>query len=290
MSIRPRRSALYMPASNPRAIEKARSLACDVVILDLEDAVAPEAKPDAREQAAAAVKAGGFGRREVVIRCNGLDTPWGADDLKAAAAAGPDAILVPKVAGPADIAAYDAAIAHAPEKTRLWAMIETCSAVLDLKAIAQARQGRLDAWALGLNDLAKEMGARQTPDRAPMQSVLTMAVAAARAYGLTVLDSVCNDLEDPAVLEAVCRQGSDFGFDGKTLIHPSQIEPANRHFSPDPADVAWARAVIQAFADPANAGKGALRVENRLAERLHLTQAEKLVAVADAIAEAEAAG
>jgi citrate lyase subunit beta/citryl-CoA lyase len=284
MTSRPRRSALYMPASNARAIEKARGLDCDVIILDLEDAVAPEAKPAARAQAVEAVKAGGFGRRELVIRCNGLDTPWGAEDLAAAAQAGPDAVLVPKVSGPADIAAYDAAIAHAPARTRLWAMIETCAAVLDLKAIASARQGRLDAWALGLNDLSKEMGARQTPDRAPMQAVLTLTVAAARAYGLTILDSVCNDLEDAAGFEWVCRQGADLGFDGKTLIHPGQIETCNRVFSPDPGEVAWARAVIEAFADPANAGRGALRVDNRLAERLHLTQAESLVALAEAIA------
>ena len=283
MTNRPRRSALYMPASNARAIDKARGLACDVIILDLEDAVAPESKPMARDQAVEAVRAGGLGRRELVIRCNGLDTPWGADDLAAVTAAGPDAVLVPKVSGPADIAAYDAAIAAAPTRTRLWAMIETCAAVLDLKAIASARQGRLDALALGLNDLSKEMGARQTPDRAPMQAVLTLSVAAARAYGLTILDSVHNDLEDAAGFEWVCRQGSDLGFDGKTLIHPGQIETCNRVFSPDPGEVAWARAVITAFADPANAGKGALRVENRLAERLHLTQAERLVALADAI-------
>ena len=273
-----------MPASNARAIEKARGLDCDVIILDLEDAVAPEAKPMARAQAVEAVKAGGFGRRELVIRCNGLDTPWGAEDLAAAAQAGPDAMLVPKVNGPADIAAYDSAIAAAPAHTRLWAMIETCAAVLDLKAIASARQGRLDAWALGLNDLSKEMGARQTLDRAPMQAVLTLSVAAARAYGLTILDSVCNDLEDADGFDRVCRQGADLGFDGKTLIHPGQIETCNRVFSPDPGEVAWARAVIAAFADPANAGRGALRVDNRLAERLHLTQAERLVALADAIA------
>jgi citrate lyase subunit beta/citryl-CoA lyase len=284
MTDRPRRSALYMPASNAKAIEKAKTLDCDVVILDLEDAVAPEAKATAREQAVAAVKAGGFGHRELVIRANGLDTPWGADDLAAAAEAGPDAILVPKVSSPADIAAYDAAIAAAPARTRLWAMIETCAAVLDLKAVASARQGRLDAFALGLNDLSKEMGARQTPDRAPMQAVLTLSVAAARAYGLTILDSVYNDLEDAAGFDWVCRQGSDLGFDGKTLIHPGQIETCNRVFSPDPGEVAWARAVITAFNDPANAGRGALRVENRLAERLHLTQAERLVALADAIA------
>ena len=164
MTDRPRRSALYMPASNARAVEKARSLAADVIILDLEDAVAPEAKPAARDQAVAAVRAGGFGRRELVIRCNSLDTPWGAEDLAAAAAAGPDAVLAPKVSSPADIAAYDAALARPPRPhTRLWAMIETCAAVLDLKAIAAARQGRLAGLAIGLNDLAKEMGGRQTP-------------------------------------------------------------------------------------------------------------------------------
>ena len=286
MTDRPRRSALYMPASNPRAIEKARGLACDAVILDLEDAVAPEAKPEARERAAATVREGGFGRRELVVRVNGLDTPWGAEDLAVIAAAGPDAILVPKVNGPADIAAYDAAIAHAPAATRLWAMIETCAAVFELREIARAaRTGRLSAFVMGLNDLAKEMGGRQTPDRAPHHAVLTLAVAAARTEGLTILDSVCNDLDDPAVLEAVCRQGVDFGFDGKSLIHPNQIEICNRLFGPDPAEVAWARAVIAAFADPANAGKGALRVDGRLAERLHLVQAERLVGLAEAIGE-----
>lgn len=286
MTHRPRRSALYMPASNARAIEKARSLACDVVILDLEDAVAPEAKPEARAQAVATVKAGGFGRRELVIRCNGLDTPWGADDLAAAAAAGPDAILVPKVSSPADIAAYDAAIAAAPAHTRLWAMVETCAAVLDIKAIAAARQGRLAALAIGLNDLAKEMGGRQTPDRAPHLAVLTLTVAAARANGLIALDSVCNALDDPDLLERQCRQGAEIGFDGKTLIHPGQIALSNRLFSPPDEDVAFARAVIAAFADPANAGKGALRVEGRLAERLHLAEAERMVAIAEAIAQA----
>ena len=289
MTDRPRRSALYMPASNARAIEKAKALACDVVILDLEDAVAPEAKLAARAQAVEAVKTGGFGRRELVIRCNGLDTPWGADDLAAVAGAGPAAVLVPKVSSPADIVAYDAALAAAPSHTRLWAMIETCAAVLDLKAIASARQGRLAGLAVGLNDLAKEMGGRQTPDRAPHLPVLTLTVAAARANGLIALDSVCNALDDPDLLERQCRQGAEIGFDGKTLIHPGQLEIANRLFSPPEEDVAWAKAVIAAFADPENAGKGALRVEGRLAERLHLTEAEKLVSIAKAIAEADAA-
>ena len=288
MTDRPRRSALYMPASNPRAIEKARGLSCDAVILDLEDAVAPEAKVEARDRAAVVVRQGGFGRRELVVRVNGLDTPWGAEDLAVIAAAGPDAILVPKVNCAADIAAYDAAIAHAPAATRLWAMIETCAVVFELREVARAaRTSRLAAFVMGLNDLAKDMGGRQTPDRAPHHAVLTLAVAAARTEGLFILDSVCNDLDDPGVLEAVCRQGVDFGFDGKSLIHPNQIEIANRLFSPDPTEVVWARAVIAAFADPASAGRGALRVEGRLAERLHLVQAERLVAMAEAIVAAE---
>ena len=288
MTDRPRRSALYLPASNARAIEKARGLACDAVILDLEDAVAPDAKLAARDQAVDAVRAGGFGRRELIIRCNGLDTPWGADDLAAAAAAGPDAVLVPKISSPEDIAACDAALAAAPAHTKLWAMIETCAAVLDLKAIASANQGRLGALVVGLNDLAKEMHGRQTPDRAPHLPLLALTVAAARANGLIALDSVCNALEDPDLLERQCRQGAEIGFDGKTLIHPGQLEIANRLFSPEPEEVVFAKAVIKAFADPENAGKGALRVDGRLAERLHLTEAERLVAIADAIAAADA--
>jgi citrate lyase subunit beta/citryl-CoA lyase len=273
-----------MPASNTRAIEKARSLACDGVILDLEDAVAPDAKPDARDRAVEAVQAGGFGGRELVIRCNGLDTPWGADDLAAAAKAGPDAILVPKVSGPDDIAAYAAAIVEAPARTSLWAMIETPAAVLALAAIAEASAGhRTTCWVIGLNDLAKAMGGRQTADRAPHLPILSLAVAAARARGLAILDSVFNGIDDPATLAIHCRQAADIGFDGKTLIHPSQIETANRLFSPDPAEVAWSRAVIAAFAAPENRRKGALQIEGRLAERLHLDQAERMVALAEAI-------
>jgi len=284
---RPRRSALYMPASNAKAIEKARSLPCDVVILDLEDAVAPEAKQVARAQAVEAVKAGGFGRREVVIRCNGLGTPWGADDLAAAAAAGPDAILVPKVNDAADVARYDAAVAGAPEPTRLWAMIETCLSVFRLDEIAAAsKTSRLSGWVMGTNDLAKEMRARQTPDRAPFHAALGLSVAAARAYGLVILDGVYNGIDDDAGFEAICEQGVDFGFDGKTLIHPKQVDICNRVFSPTEAEVAWARAVIEAFDLPENAGKGAIRVEGKMAELLHRAQAVRLVAVADAIAAA----
>ena len=279
-----------MPASNARAIEKAKGLACDVVILDLEDAVAPEAKAEARAQAVAAVCAGGFGEREVVIRCNALSTPWGADDLQAAAKAGPDAVVVPKIQGPADIAANDAALKNAPAKTELWAMIETCPAVFALEPIAaMARTSRLRAFCLGFNDLAKEMGCRQTPGREPFWAVLTLAVAAGRIHGLTLLDSVFNGVDDLEGLEAASRQGADFGFDGKTIIHPSHIEACNRVFGPDSGEVQWARAVIAAFAAPENAGRGALRVEGRLAERLHLAQAEALAARAEAIAAREAA-
>ncbi|HLK26850.1 MAG TPA: CoA ester lyase [Caulobacteraceae bacterium] len=284
MLSRPRRSVLYMPASNARAIEKARGLPCDGVILDLEDAVAPEAKPAARASAVEAVRAGGFGPRELVIRCNGLDTPWGADDLAAAAAAGPDAILVPKISRPADIDAYADAVADAPERTALWAMIETPAAVLALAELAAASaRRRTTCWVLGLNDLAKAMGGRQTRDRAPHAPILTLAAAAARAHGLAILDSVFNGIDDAATFEIHCRQAADIGFDGKSLIHPSQIEIANRVFSPDPAEVAWSRAVIAAYALPENRMRGALQVEGRLAERLHLEEAERLVRVAEAI-------
>lgn len=282
--IRPRRSALYMPASNARAIEKARTLPCDVVILDLEDAVAPEAKEAARDQAVAAIAAGGFGPREIVLRVNAITTPWGAEDLKAAAQAAPDAILVPKVERAGDVADYNAAINSAPASTRLWAMVETNIAVFRLEEIAaQAESTRLSAFVMGINDLAKEMRARQTPGREPFWAAMSLAVSAARAHGLTILDGVHNEIDDLVALERVCRQGTEFGFDGKSLIHPTHLEIANRVFSPEPAEVAWSRAVIAAFDLPENAGKGALRVEGRLAEHLHLRQAEALVAMAEAI-------
>jgi citrate lyase subunit beta/citryl-CoA lyase len=270
-------------------VEKAKTLPCDVVILDLEDAVAPEMKPEARAAACAAVKAGGFGRREVVIRVNGLATPWGEDDLAAAAQAGPDAVLVPKIGGAADVAAYDAALAKAPAATRLWAMIETCEATFALKPIAAAAgASRLAAFTMGLNDLAKEMRARQTPDRAQFVPFMAMAVAAARAHGLAILDGVHNEIDDLALLETTCRQAADMGFDGRSLIHPTHLEICNRAFAPPAAEVAWAGAVVRAFADPANQGRGALRVEGRLAERLHLAEAERLLALAAAVEAADA--
>jgi citrate lyase subunit beta/citryl-CoA lyase len=277
-----------MPASNARAVEKARTLACDVVILDLEDAVAPEMKPDARAAAVAAVQAGGFGRREVAIRVNGLSTPWGADDLAAAGEAGPDAVLVPKVNSAADVAAYDAALAAAPAKTRLWAMIETCPAMFELMPIAAAGAStRLAALVMGVNDLAKEMKARQTPGREAFLPFLSQAVAAARAHGLVIFDGVHNEIDDLAALEAVCRQGAEFGFDGKSLIHPSHLDICNRVFAPPPEEVAWAGAVVEAFALPENQGRGALRVHGRLAEHLHLAEAHRLLGLAAAIEAAD---
>lgn len=278
---RPRRSALYMPAANARAIEKARELPCDVVILDLEDAVAPDAKDLARDQAVAAVKAGGFGRREVVIRVNGLDTPWGAEDLVAAIEAAPDAILAPKVSSAHDVRHYGRPITG---DTRLWVMIETCAALFALAEIAAVDDASLDAVVVGTNDLAKEMRCRLTVDRAPLLGPLSLTVAAARAYGLTVLDGVFNDIDDDTGLAAQCAQGLAFGFDGKTLIHPRQVEAANHAFSPSPDEVAWSRTIVEAFDSPENASKGVLRVEGRMVERLHLVEARRLIAVADAIA------
>lgn len=274
---KPRRSALYMPAANARAIEKARELPCDVVILDLEDAVAPDAKETAREQAVAAVKAGGFGPREVVIRVNGLDTPWGRDDLAAAAEARPDAVLAPKVSSAADVADYRAAL---PATQSLWIMIETCRGLFRLDELGEG----VAAWVIGTNDLAKEMRCRLDAERAPLLGPLSLAVAAARAHGLVVLDGVFNGIDDDAGLERQCDQGAAFGFDGKTLIHPRQIEAANRAFTPAGEEVDWARTIVAAFDEPENAKKGVLRIEGRMVERLHLEEARRLIAVADAIA------
>lgn len=282
---RPRRSALYMPASNAKAVAKARSLMCDTVILDLEDSVAPDRKEEARAAAVAAVREGGFGHREVVIRINALDTPWGKSDLAAAAQSGADAILVPKVNGPEDIHACEAALSGAPPALRLWAMVETCACVFRLPEIAAlGRTTRLSLFVMGVNDLAKEMRARLTPERTPFLPFLSMAVAAARAHGLSVLDGVCNEFRDLAVFAAEAEQGQIFGFDGKTLIHPDQIAPCNIVFSPGADEIAWANAVIAAFARPENQGKGATQVEGKMAELLHLEQATRLMAVAAAIA------
>ena len=285
MDLRPRRSALFLPASNPKALAKARTLSADVVILDLEDAVAPEAKAEARAAAVSAVREGGWGRRELVIRVNGLDTEWGAADLAAAAAAGPDAVLVPKVSDCAGLRAYDAALASAPAATRLWTMIETCAVVPELPAIAAlGATTRLSAFVLGTNDLAKDMHAQIRPGRAPFLPILSAAVCAARAHGLIVIDGVCNEFRDPEVLRREAAQGLEFGFDGKSLIHPDQIGPCNEVFSPSEQEIEAARSVVAAFEDPGNKGKGAIRLEGRMVELLHLDQARRTLAIAAAIA------
>lgn len=281
---RPRRSALYLPASNAKAIAKSRTLPADVVVLDLEDAVAPEAKSDAREAAIAAVREGGFGNREVVIRANSIDTEWGAADLDAIAQSGADAVLVPKVSSPEDIVRYQQALTNAHAPMKLWAMIETCACIPRLDAIAaMGAHTRLSLFVMGTNDLAKEMRARLTPERTPFLPILSLAIAAARTHGLTILDGVCNEFRDLSVFRAEAEQGLLFGFDGKSLIHPDQIAPCNEVFSPSGDELAWAQAVIKAFALPENAGKGAIRVEGKMAELLHLDQARRLVAVAERI-------
>jgi citrate lyase subunit beta/citryl-CoA lyase len=279
MTVRPRRSALYMPASNTRAIEKARSLPCDVVILDLEDAVAPEAKATARANAAEAVRAGGFGTRELVIRVNALDTPWAEDDIAAAAASGADAILAPKVGDAGTVERYHRAMADAPSDMGFWAMVETTRAIFRLDAIAEAMTARSGAFVLGTNDLAKEMGARLTVERTPFLGMMALAVAAARGHGLAVLDGVYNAFDDEAGLERQCVEAKSYGFDGKTLIHPRQIGIANRLFSPSDAEIAWARAAIAAFGLPENASKGAVRIGGEMVERLHLDQAKAILAM-----------
>lgn len=282
---RPRRSALYLPASNAKALAKARQLPVDVVILDLEDSVAPEGKSEARAMAVAAVQEGGFGKRELVVRANALSTPWGADDLAAIAATGPDAVLVPKIDGVGDIRAYDAALAKAPPHTRLWVMIETCAVLPRLHDVAAcAADSRLGGFVLGTNDLAKEMRAQLRPGRVPFQPVLTMAVAAARAHGLVVLDGVCNEFRDAAVFTAEAEQGLLYGFDGKTLIHPDQIDPCNAVFSSDAAELDWAGKVVAAFGLPENAGKGVIKLDGKMVELLHLDQARRLLDVAAMIA------
>jgi citrate lyase subunit beta/citryl-CoA lyase len=282
--IRPRRSALYLPASNAKALEKARTLDCDVVILDLEDSVAPEMKKLARERAVEAVRGGGFGRRELVVRTNGLDTLWGAEDLRALAQAAPDAILVPKVDSGADVHRYHDALNAAPSRVQLWAMIETAKSVFRLEEIAAAgSKSRLSLLVMGTNDLAKEMRASLTVSRSALLAPLSLSVAAAAAHGLAILDGVFNDIDDDAGLNAQLQQGLEFGFDGKTLIHPRQIARCNEVFTPSPEKVAWAEAVIAAFELPDNAGKGAIRVDGRMVERLHLVQARHVLGILAAL-------
>ena len=288
MQVRPRRSVLYMPGSNARALEKAKSIAADALILDLEDAVAPEAKEAARAQVCAAVKAGGYGHREVVMRINALDTPWGEADLAAAAHASPDAVLLPKPGKGADIARATEALvrAGAPDKTRLWAMIETPLAILNVAEIAAAAQvprARLACFVLGTNDLVKETRADLSENRRPALYWLSAAITAARAYGLDVLDGVYNNFKDADGLRRECIHGRRLGFDGKTLIHPDQVAVANEVFAPPDAEVAFARKIIAAFALPESRGKGVLTVDGRMVELLHAEMAARTVAIAEAI-------
>ncbi len=280
---RPRRAALYLPASNVRAIDKARTLAADMVILDCEDAVAPAQKDTARAQSVEAIAAGGFGRRELLIRVNAPGMPWFEADLAAAARSGCDGILLPKVDAAATLreASRRLEALGAAERTRIWAMIETPLAILDAGSIAaSAREpgSRLAGFVMGANDLARETGTRLVPGRAPLVPWLMTALAAARAHGLAILDSVFNDVRDVAGLEAEAMQGRDMGFDGKTVIHPAQIEPVNRAFSPSEAELARARAIVEAFARPENAGKGAIALDGAMVETLHVEMARRLIA------------
>jgi citrate lyase subunit beta/citryl-CoA lyase len=288
--IRPRRSALYMPGSNARALEKAKALPADALILDLEDAVAPDLKAAARGQACVAVSGGGYGGRELVIRINGLDTPWGEADLAAAAAAAPDAILVPKVSSAEALAAVGLRLRKlgAAERTRVWAMIETPQAILEARSIASAAHDvdtRLSCLVMGTNDLAKDTRARLLPGRAALLPWLMTALAAARSSGVDILDGVYNGLSDEAGFRAECEQGRDCGFDGKTLIHPDQIAAANHIFAPSAQEVDSARAILAAFERPENRTKGAISLDGRMVERLHGEMARRIVALADAIAE-----
>lgn len=284
-SYRPRRSCLYMPASNARALEKAKTLPADTIIFDLEDAVAPEAKAEAREQACAAIASGAYGSRELVVRVNGMDTPWFVEDMTQICASGANAILVPKIVNAQNIVELTDFMEN--ENThidmKLWAMIEMPLAILNIAEIAaMAAHKRLSSFVMGFNDLAKEMRAEQ--DRTLFTPAMAHTIMAARAYDMTVLDSVYNDYNDPDGLEAECQQGRKYGFDGKTLIHPSQIETANRIFAPSPDKISEAQAIVAAFADPANAGKGVLTVQGKMTEVLHLRQAEQTIAFAKAIA------
>lgn len=288
---RPRRSVLYMPGSNARALDNGRKLPADALILDLEDSVAPDAKESARAQVAAAIAAGGYGGREIVLRVNGLDTPWGEADL--AAAGGADAVLLPKVESADTVRRADALLSKAGlSKTGaagvgIWCMMETPLGILRAEAIAFASP-RMAGFVMGTSDLAKDLHCAHTRDRLPMITSLGLALLAARAAGIAILDGVHLDLNDALGFEQACRQGAELGFDGKTLIHPKQIDPANRAFAPSAAEVAWSRKIIAAHAAADRAGQGVVLVDGKLIESLHVENAQRLVALADAVAALEA--
>ncbi len=282
--LRPRRSVLYMPAANERALEKARSIAADALILDLEDAVAPDAKEAARTNACAAAASGGYGRREITIRCNGLDTPWGADDLAAAATSGADSVVVPKIASVAEI---DAVVAHldaagAPSTMGVWAMIETPTAIFDIRSIAA--HPRVPVLVMGTNDLLKELRAEATADRSALAPHLATALLGAREAQKVILDGVYNDVRDPDGFLAEATAGRRMGFDGKTLIHPSQVDPTNEVWAPDAEAVDYAQRVIEAFDTATAEGRGVITVDGRMIENLHVDNARRVLAVAEAIA------
>ncbi|HEX3932000.1 MAG TPA: CoA ester lyase [Nocardioides sp.] len=281
-TFRPRRSVLYLPASNQRALEKARGIPCDGLILDLEDAVAPDAKPAARESACAAAAGGEYGAREVAVRVNGAGTEWHLDDLAAVCAAGPDAILVPKVNSADAVLALAEAMAgfDAPDHTQLWAMVESPVAMLHCEEIAAASE-RLTVLVLGTNDLAKELHAAHVPDRHPLLPGLGLALLAARATGKVILDGVYNDVRDATGFEAECRQGREMGFDGKTLIHPGQVDGANAAYSPSDRDIEDAQGLVQAWED--GRGAGVVTYQGRMVESLHVESARRTLAMHEAI-------
>ncbi|MCR6733758.1 MAG: CoA ester lyase [Afipia sp.] len=286
--IRPRRSVLFMPGSNARALDKARNLPSDGVILDLEDSVAPEAKPMARDQIAAAVAARGFGRREIIIRINNLESPWWQDDLAMAAAARPDGILVPKVSSPSDVKTLEERLRalKADPAIGLWAMIETPLGVLSAQQIAATAcdgDRRLTGFIMGPNDIARETRMRMLPGRAAMLPLFSHCILAARAYGIEILDGPYNDISDIAGFAKECAQGRDMGFDGKTLIHPGQIDAANAAYTPPADDVARARKIMGVFDLPENVSKGVVQLDGQMVERLHVEMAKRTIAIADAI-------
>lgn len=286
--LRPRRSCLYMPGANSRALEKAKTLDTDVVIIDLEDAVAPESKEAARLAVVKAVESKSYGNREVVVRVNGVDSEWGRADMAAAVSAGPDAILVPKIVSAEDIYQLDAAISNidSSSQVQLWVMIEMPEAILNIREIAAAaRSTRLSAFVLGLNDLANEMQATSTPDRQAFQYALSTSLMAARAFGLLVIDAVFNDIKDQAGFVNECEQGKMMGFDGKSLIHPNQLEFANKIYSPSAEEIKHSQVVIDTFSLPENKNVGVVKVNGKMAERLHLEQAERVIAIATNIQE-----
>jgi len=289
-SVRPRRSVLYMPGANTRALEKARTLSPDALIFDLEDAVAPDAKETARANVVAAAASKAYGKREIAIRCNGLATPWGKADIAAIARSGADAVLVPKVESAAEVANVVALLdaAGAPVSMAVWAMMETPKGVLRAEEVAGAHP-RLTLFVMGTNDLVKDMRARHTPMRLPMVTALGLGMLAARAHGLTILDGVYNDIQDAEGFRAVCQQGLEMGFDGKTLIHPSQIEPCNEVFAPSARELDMAGKIVAAFKAAQAEGKGVVTVDGRMIENLHVEQAERALALAAAIKELQAA-